>query len=106
MASSHPHFSTYTPSKNTPITILKQHPSLDTSEQLHSQHRKDNMQSLHKFTLDPSEYNTKLNLQINNNTLDMVTNPKILGLTLDPKLAYHQHIDNTALKHPRHYLYS
>ena len=31
---------------------------------------------------DPAEYNTRLNLQLNNTILDMHTHPKILGLTL------------------------
>ena len=48
--------------------------------------------------LDPAEYNTRLNLQINNIILDRYTHPTILGLNLDPKLTYDKHIDNTVVK--------
>ena len=50
------------------------------------------------FTPDPAEYNTKLTLQINNTTLPTNKEPKILGLSLDPKLTYSKHIQNTTLK--------
>ena len=42
------------------------------------------MYSLHTRT-DPAEYSTQLALQIDNITLPVNINPKILGLTLDPK---------------------
>ena len=45
------------------------------------------------LTPDPAEYNTQLRLQIDN-----TTHPKILGLTLDPKLTYNRHIDLAATK--------
>ena len=48
------------------------------------------------FTPDPAEYSTQLELQIDNITLPMNINPKILGLTLDPKLTY---IQQTHRKH-------
>jgi hypothetical protein len=47
------------------------------------------------FTPDPAEYSTKLNLQINNITIPTVTNPKILGVTFDPKLNFGTHVKNT-----------
>ena len=50
------------------------------------------------FTPDPAEYNTTLTLQINNATLPTNKEPKILGLTLDPKLTYSKHIQNTTIK--------
>ena len=50
------------------------------------------------LTSDPAEYNTQLGLQIDNTTLPMTTHPKILGLTLDPKLTYNRHIDLAATK--------
>ena len=50
------------------------------------------------FTLHPNEYNTTLNLQINNTLIPTVKHPKILGLTFDPKLTYNQHVDNTKEK--------
>ena len=50
------------------------------------------------FTQDPAEYSTQLELQIDNITLPMNINPKILGLTLDPKLTYNKHILITTTK--------
>ena len=50
------------------------------------------------LTPNPAEYNTQLGLQIDNTTLPMTTHPKILGLTLDPKLTYNRHIDLAATK--------
>ena len=47
------------------------------------------------FTPDPAEYNTTLTQQINNTILPTNKEPKILGLTLDPKLTYSKHIKNT-----------
>ena len=44
------------------------------------------------FTRDPAEYSTQLELQIDNIRLPMNINPKILGMTLDPKLTYNKHI--------------
>ena len=50
------------------------------------------------LTPDLAEYNKQLGLQIDNTTLPMTTHPKILGLTLDPKLTYNRHIDLAATK--------
>ena len=50
------------------------------------------------FTRDPAEYSTQLELQIYNITLPMNINPKILGLTLNPKLTYNKHIEITITK--------
>ena len=50
------------------------------------------------LTPDPAEYNKQLGLHIDNATLPMTTHPKILGLTLDPKLTYNRHIDLAATK--------
>ena len=38
------------------------------------------------FTPDPAEYNSNLGLNIINKALPMALHPKVLGLTLDPKL--------------------
>ena len=46
------------------------------------------------FTPDPAEYTSNLDLTINNKALPMATHPKVLGLTLDPKLTYSIHIHN------------
>jgi hypothetical protein len=50
------------------------------------------------FTPDPAEYSTELTLNIDNTRLPTVKNPKILGLTLDPKLTYNEHIKQTTKK--------
>ena len=47
------------------------------------------------FTPDPAQYSMTLSLQINNEILPTIKNPKILGLTLDPKLNFSAHIQNT-----------
>ena len=44
------------------------------------------------FTPDPAEYTSNLDLTINNNALPMAMHPKVLGLTLDPKLTYSTHL--------------
>src|SRR6476661_1055901 len=43
------------------------------------------------FTPDPAEYNKTLNLRINNTLIPTVKNPKILGVTLAPKLNFAEH---------------
>ena len=48
------------------------------------------------FTPDPAEYNSNLGLNINNKALPMALHPKVLGLTLDPKLTYNAHIQEIA----------
>ena len=48
------------------------------------------------FTPDPAEYNSNLGLNINNKALPMALHPKVLDLTLDPKLTYNAHIQNIA----------
>src|SRR6188508_2977165 len=40
------------------------------------------------FTPDPVEYETILNLTINNTIIPTIKTPKILGLTFDPKLNF------------------
>ena len=50
------------------------------------------------FTPDPAEYTSNLDLTINNKTLPMATHPKVLGLTLDPKLTYSTHIHNISVQ--------
>ena len=50
------------------------------------------------FTPYPAEHNTTLTLQINNTIIPTNKEPKILGLTLDPKLTYSKHRQNTTQK--------
>ena len=49
------------------------------------------------FTLDSAEYTSNLDLKINNTALPMATHPKVMGLTLDPKLTYSTHIHNISV---------
>ena len=49
------------------------------------------------FTPDPAEYTSNLDPIIHNNALPMATQPKVLGLTLDPKLTYSTHIHNISV---------
>ena len=44
------------------------------------------------FTPDPAEYRDELSLQLDNIRLPTIRNPKILGLTFDPKLTFNEHI--------------
>ena len=50
------------------------------------------------FTPDPAEYKSNLDLKINNIALLIATHPKVLGLTLDPKLKYSTHIHNILIQ--------
>ena len=50
------------------------------------------------FTPDPAEYTSNLDLTINNKALPMAMHPKVLGLTLDPKLTYSTHIHNISVQ--------
>ena len=50
------------------------------------------------FTTDPAEYTSNLDLIINNKAPPMATHPKVLGLTLDPKLTYSTHIHNISVQ--------
>jgi len=50
------------------------------------------------FTPHQSEFNTILNLTINNTTIPTVKNFKILGLTFDPKLTFKDHTNITKEK--------
>ena len=59
-------------SQYTPTTILKQHPNMHTNNLILNTEKI----TCTLFTPGPSEYNTKLNMQINNNTLDRNPPPK------------------------------
>ena len=50
------------------------------------------------FAPDPAEYSTTLSLKLSNQTLPTTKLPKILGITLDPKLTFSQHINVTITK--------
>ena len=49
------------------------------------------------FTPDPAEYKSNMDLKINSTALPMTTLPKVLGLTLVPKLTYSTHIHNISV---------
>ena len=46
---------------------------------------------------DPAEYTRNLDLNINSNALPMAMHPKVLGLTIDPKLTYPTHLHNISV---------
>ena len=84
------------------ITILSTHISTATAqtqvqqylEEVHSWTQRNQL-SLNAskttttlFTPDPAQYSTTLSLCIDNVLIPTIKNPKILGLTLDPKLNY------------------
>ena len=50
------------------------------------------------FTPDPAEYNSNLDLKINNTALPMATHAWVMGLTLDPKLTNNTHIHNISVQ--------
>ena len=50
------------------------------------------------FTPDPAEYNMEFGISINNTILKTEKFPKILGVTLGPKLTYTKHINATIKK--------
>ena len=50
------------------------------------------------FTPDPAEYSAQLSLSINNTTIPTNKNPKILGVTFDPKLNFAEHISQVTDK--------
>ena len=91
VASSHPHYLTFTPQ-------TYHHP-------VHRFRSKQNNLLLNPdkttctlFTPDTAEYTSNLDLTINNKALPMTTHPKVLGLTLAPKLTYSTHIHNISVQ--------
>ena len=50
------------------------------------------------FTPVPAEYKSNLDLKINNTALRMAMHPKVLGLTLDPKLTYSTHFHTISVQ--------
>ena len=63
---------------------------MDKTKQSHNKSRQNNLHS--------EEYKSNLDLKINNTALHMATHPKVLGLTLDPKLTYNTHIHNISVQ--------
>ena len=50
------------------------------------------------FTPDPAEYSKTLLLKLNNQILPTTKHPKIIEITLDPKLTFLQHVNVTITK--------
>ena len=50
------------------------------------------------FILYPAEYKSNQDIKINNTALHMAMHPKVLGLTLDPKLTYSTHLHNISVQ--------
>ena len=124
MASFHPHLNIYTsdlPPPSAPvqvmyyadnITITSTHTSTSAEKKyiqpyLHTGFAwtKQNNLTLNPdkttctlFTPDPAEYTSNLDLKIHNTALRMTTHPKVLDLTLDPKLTYSTHIHNISVQ--------
>ena len=76
-------------------TIPTQSFCLDKTKQPLTKSRQNNVHSVHTR---PSEYTSNLDLTMNNKALPMATHPKVLGLTLDPKLTYSTHIHNISVQ--------
>ena len=55
------------------------------NKQFHTKYRQS---TCTLFTPEPAKYKSNLDIKINNTALPMATHPKVLGLTVDPKLAY------------------
>ena len=58
-----------------------------------------------RFTPDPAEYRDELSLQLDNTRLPTIRNPKILGLTFDPKLTFNEHIKTSKDKAEKQSIY-
>ena len=119
MASFHPHYLTFTPYLPPPsapvqvmayaddITITSTHTSTSSAKKyiqpyLHkvfawTKHTKSRQNNLHSVHARPYRTYEQSGHKIHNNALPMATLPKVLGLTLDPKLTYSTHIHNISV---------
>ena len=61
-------------------------------------HTNTDKTSITLFTPDQAECGTALSLKLNNQTLPTTKYPKILGITLDSKSTFSQHINVTITK--------
>ena len=87
-ASFHPHYLTFTlQTYHHPVHRFKSWPTQVPSHP-YTQARVQPRNTYIKFLHGPCRYTSNLDLKINNNALPMATHPKVLGLTLDPKLTY------------------
>ena len=94
------------------ITITSTHTSTSAANTYNHTHRKflpfyklilnPDKTNCTLFTPDPAEYMSNLDLKIHNNALPMATHPKILGLTLDPKLTYSTAHTSTTSQYTHH----
>ena len=61
-------------------------------------HTKSRQNYLHYVHVGPCRIYKQSGPKIQNNALPMATHPKVLGLTLDPKLTYSTHIHNNSVQ--------
>ena len=64
------------------------------TKQSHTKSRQNNLHSVHAR---PFRIYKQYGPKIHNNTLPMATHPKVLGISLDPKLTYSTHIHNISV---------
>ena len=125
MASFHPHYLTFTPQTYHPSvhrfrswrmqTTSQSHPHTQVRVQPRNTYNHTYTKFLHwtkqnnlllnpdkttctLFTPDPAVYTSNLDLIINNKALPTATHPKVLALTLNPKLTYSTHIHNISVQ--------
>ena len=79
----------------TPCTVIKFIANYIKGSKAYTTYR-NNKTTCTLVTPDPAEYNSNLGLNTNNKAIPMALHPKVLGLTLDPKLTYNAHIQNIA----------
>ena len=113
-ASFHPHYLTFTPQTlarpSVPVQVMAYPDDItikSTSTSLANQYIQPYLQKVfawakqNNLILNPNKTTCTLftpeytDLKIHNNALPMATHPKVLGLTLDPKLTYSTHIHNS-----------
>ena len=116
VASFHPHYLTFTPQTyHHPVHRFRSWPTQPTSpSHPHTQAQVQPINTYNHtyikniilnpdkrtwtlFTPDPAEYTSNLDLTINIKSLSRATQPKVVGLTLGPKLTYSTHIHNISV---------
>ena len=92
---SHPHTQARVQPRNTYNHTFIKFFCLDKTKQPHTKSRQNNLHSVHAR---PCRIYEQSGPKIHNKALPMATHPKVLGLTLDPKLTYSTHIHNISVK--------
>ena len=91
---SHPHTHKHECSQEIYTTIPTYCFCLDKTKQYHNKSRQNNLHPIHAR---PCRIYERSGHKIHNNALPMATHPKVLGLTLDPKLTYSTPIHNISV---------